>query len=115
MISCEISLFVYGSKPGRHFARNLREFGVARSRFVANQSARKTLSTVLVYTKNGYSQRQSSYPSTRSVVCTFNKTKGSSFTSSPSGDNDRIFVRRLLGIVVIEVRSNNDLHLNFID
>ena len=31
LISCEISLFVYGSKPGRHFARNLREFGVARS------------------------------------------------------------------------------------
>ena len=31
LISGEISLFVYGSKPGRHFARNLREFGVARS------------------------------------------------------------------------------------
>ena len=31
LISCEISLFVYGSKPGRHFARILREFGVARS------------------------------------------------------------------------------------
>ena len=24
-------LFLHGSKPGRHFARNLREFGVARS------------------------------------------------------------------------------------
>ena len=36
--------------------------------------------------RNGYSQRQSSYPRTRSVVCTFNKTKRSSFTSSPSGD-----------------------------
>ena len=31
LISCEISLFVHGSKPGKHFARNLPEFGVARS------------------------------------------------------------------------------------
>ena len=31
LIICEISLFVYGSKLGSHFARNLREFGVARS------------------------------------------------------------------------------------
>ena len=32
LIIWEISLFVtYGSKPGSHFARNLREFGVARS------------------------------------------------------------------------------------
>ena len=54
-------------KMNSHFARNLREFGVARSeelkvnqwvalgsqwlRRVANQSPRKTLSTVLVYTK----------------------------------------------------------------
>ena len=54
--------------PGRHFARNLREFGVARSEelevnqwivqdiywLVANQSARKTLSTDFVYTKLDY-------------------------------------------------------------
>ena len=59
----------YGSKPGSHFARNLHEFGVARSEelevnqwiavdipadWVANQSAWKTLSTVLVYTKPIY-------------------------------------------------------------
>ena len=31
LITCEISLFQYCSKPGRHFARNLRKFGVARS------------------------------------------------------------------------------------
>ena len=27
LIVCEISLFFYGSKPERHSARNLREFG----------------------------------------------------------------------------------------
>ena len=30
LINCEISFFLR-QKPGRHFARNLREFGVARS------------------------------------------------------------------------------------
>ena len=42
----------YGSKPGSHFALNLREFEkhwIIRV-WVANQNARKTLSTVLVYT-----------------------------------------------------------------
>ena len=42
----------YGSKPGSHFAHNLREFEwhwIIRV-WVANQNARKTLSTVLVYT-----------------------------------------------------------------
>ena len=29
MIICDISLFVYGSKPGNHFGRNLREFAFA--------------------------------------------------------------------------------------
>ena len=32
LIMCEVFFFFfYGSKPGDHFARNLREFGVARS------------------------------------------------------------------------------------
>ena len=30
LLPIQISLFVYGSKQGSHFARNLREFGVAR-------------------------------------------------------------------------------------
>ena len=56
----------YDSKPGGHFAPNLDEFSVARVEelegesvnntaisgvWIANQSARKTLSTALVYTK----------------------------------------------------------------
>ena len=66
----------YGSKLGNHFAHNLREFGVACSeklevnqwialdiRMLSSQSerARKTLSTVLVYTKwcfNGVKTQQ---------------------------------------------------------
>ena len=31
LIMCEVFFCFYGSKPGNHFARNLREFGVARS------------------------------------------------------------------------------------